>query len=113
MEPQTEIIDLLQKIAESLFPEDFDRATDTQAILLEKIRLRNTELHLAVQDFIFALESMQFVASDYQLRLKAADIWKQQNEMFMGLLQTRAGDLLAEARKNGLQIETEIKNLIS
>ena len=111
MEQQIEILELIQAVARQLFSDDFSEKEDTQAILLEKIRLRNIELHLALNDFIFALESMNFIATDYQLRLKAADIWKQQNEMFLEVLRTRATDLKALATANGLNINERIDKL--
>lgn len=112
MTDEQEITALLQEVGQQLFPADFD-GQDTRVELLEKIRLRNTALHLALQDFIFALESMRFIASDYQLRLKAEDIWKQQYKMFDEILQTRSRDLQTMAKSCGIDIEKTLNQLIS
>ena len=112
MTDEQEIVSMLQEVGRQLFPTDFNEL-DARVELLEKIRLRNTALHLALQDFIFALESLRFIASDYQLRLKAEDIWKQQYQMFDEILQTRSRDLLTVTEDCNIDIEKTINQLIS
>ena len=111
-EAEENIITLLQKVASQLFPDDYSEKEDNRRILMEKIQLRNTELHLAIKDFTLAYESLEFIASDYQLRLKAADIWKSQKEMFVNVLNVRSDDLLTAAKKSKINIESELNKIL-
>jgi hypothetical protein len=110
-ESEENIILLLQKVASQLFPYDFQEEEYTRAILLDKIFLTNKELHSAIKDFILAHESLEFIASDYQLRLKAADIWNSQKQMFVEVLSTRTENLKQIAQQSNINIELEISKL--
>ena len=110
-ESEENIILLLQKVAKRLFPDDFQESGDTRAMLLEKIYLRNTTLHSAIKDFILAHESLEFIASDYQLRLKAADIWTLQKQMFVDVLNSRTLQLKEAAQNADIDITIEINKL--
>ena len=110
-ESEENIILLLQKVAVQLFPQDFQETEDTRAILMEKINLRNISIHSALKDFILAHESLEFIASDYQLRLKAADIWASQKQMFVEVLSSRTTQLKEAARNAEIDIENEITKL--
>jgi len=110
-ESEENIILLLQKVASQLFPDDFQEEEDTRAILLDKIFLRNKDLHSAIKDFILAHESLEFIASDYQLRLKAADIWNSQKQMFVEVLSTRTENLKQIAQQSNINIELKISKL--
>ena len=111
-ESEENIITLLQKVAIQLFPDDYLEKEDNRRIMMEKIQSRNTELYLAIKDFILAYESLEFIASDYQLRLKAADIWKSQKEMFVDVLKTRSEDLKTAATNSNINIEVELKSIL-
>jgi len=110
-EAEKNIILLLQKIASQLFPQNYRASEDTRAILLDKIYLRNTYLHTALKDFILAHESLEFIASDYQLRLKAADIWSAQKQMFVEILNKRSHELKEIALKLDIDINNELSKL--
>jgi len=105
------ILMLLQKIAKQMFADDYSEYEDSRLILLEKIRLRNIELHLALNDFILAYESLEFIAADYQLRLKAADIWKMQKDMFVNVLEERTQELVKQANDLNIDINYEINKI--
>jgi hypothetical protein len=108
------IYDLLHEIlsaippASSLLGEDITRGEMT-----EILRLNDTEIFEAFQDFSVAFDSLNFIAADYQLRLKAADIWKQQLEVFRSGLKTRAEDLIAACKNKGIDIEKSINEILN
>ena len=111
-EVRIENIELLKKILAHFSPEDKDEDFYNQQILMESIQPRNSEIYQALKDFFLALESLQFISTDHQLRLKAADIWKMQKDMFANVLITRAKDLEDAAKKFDLDIGVEIKRIV-
>jgi len=110
-ESEENIILLLQKAAKQLFPDSYQEDEDTRAMLMDKIFLGNKDLHSALKDFILAHESLEFIASDYQLHLKAADIWTSQKQMFVDVLNTRTTQLKEAAQNAEIDINVEINKL--
>jgi len=108
------IYDLLHEIlsampaASPLLGDDITRGEMT-----EILRLNDTEIFEAFQDFSVAFDSLNFIASDYQLRMKAADIWKQQLEVFRSGLKPRADDLESACKNKGIDVEATIKNILN
>lgn len=109
---EDDIVILLRKICTLALPKDFDASEDTnRQILLEKIMQEKNELYSTINDFLTAFDSKQFISSDYQLRLKAPDVWKMQNEMFDASLQTQANKLKDSCKTLHISIDYELSQL--
>ncbi len=106
------LIILLRKILAISMPEDFEATEDTtRSSLLNKLKAGDETLYKAVNDFLIAFESFHFIASDYQLKLKAADIWKTQKEMFEQILTQKKILLETICKKQHISIEYELGQL--
>lgn len=111
-ESEENILLLLQRISCQLFQKDYSIEDNNRSSMMEKIHSHNLDLHTALKEFIIAQESLSFIASDYQLRLKAADVWKSQKEIFIQVLQSKSAELMAIAKKLDLNIETEMNHIL-
>lgn len=85
----------------------------TKAEMSEILRLNSSTIYEAYQDFSVASESLNFIASDYQLRMKAEDIWKQQLEVFRARIQPAADDLILACKAENIEINTTIDKIIN
>lgn len=111
-ESEENILSLLQRISCQLFPKDYSLEDDTRISMMEKIQKHNPNMHSALKEFIIAQESLSFIASDYQLRLKAADVWKLQKELFITALQSKSSSLMTIAKESNINIETEMNHIL-
>ena len=110
---EEDIVILLRKICALALPQSFDASEDTnRRILLEKIRIQKNEMYLPINDFLVAFESRQFIISDYQLKLKAADIWKMQMDLFESTLRKRIDSLQQACKGHSIDINYELGKLM-
>ena len=107
------LYDLLHKTLSAL-PATRELIKDvyTPAEMNELLRLHYGEIHTAYGDFSLACESLNFIASDYQLRLKAEDIWKQQLEVFRSRIKPCAIDFLTACQKENIDVENDVEKII-
>ena len=108
------IIILLRKILALAFPDDFEATEDTnrKAILI-KLQNLNSDLHKTINEFLIAFESHHFIMSDYQLKLKAADVWKTQLQMFRDTLALKKENLIKACKNLHINIDYELENLMN
>jgi len=85
----------------------------TKGEMSEILRLNSRPVYEAFQDFSMAFESLNFIASDYQLRMKAEDIWKQQLEVFRDRIEPAANDLKAICKVEKIIIDKFIEKIIN
>jgi len=107
------IVILLRKIIALALPDYFEATEDTnRKVIMEKIKYHNKELFDIINDFMIAFESHHFIISDYQLKLKAADIWKSQLQMFRETLNIRKESLVNTCKDLHINIDYELENLL-
>ncbi len=110
---EDDIIILLRKMVAISIPDSFEATEDTYRIaLLDKLKTQRPELFKIVDDFIIAFESREFIRSDYQLKLKAHDIWQMQYDMFNKTLDNRQASLLAACKEEHIDISYELSKLL-
>lgn len=110
---ENEIVILLRKICALALPDSFDASEDTsRGILIDKIKEQNESLSTSISNFLIAFESRNFILSDYQLKLKAPDVWKPQVEMFEKILLTRTEELIKDCKALHISIEHELSQLL-
>ncbi len=111
---ENNIVILLRKIIALALPNYFDATEDTyRRAILDKIKYHNKDLYDTVNDFLIAYESHQFIISDYQLKLKAEDIWKSQLQMFRETLNKRKESLILVCKELHIDIDYELSNLLN
>ena len=85
----------------------------TQAEVLEVIRLNvPATFNEALSDFLLARESLEFISSDYQLRLKAEDIWLEQLQVFRDRMIPVSQALKDVCAHHGIDISKEMEALV-
>lgn len=105
---------LLRKIIALALPDYFDATTDTNTkAILNKIEYHNKKLFDIVTDFLIAYESHHFIISDYQLKLKAADVWKSQLQIFRETLNLKKESLINNCKDLNINIDYELENLLN
>ena len=113
-ESETLIYDLLYSILKQI--PSASKAINSQMTkgeMVEVLRLNSSGIYEAFQDFSIAFESLNFVASDYQLRMKAEDIWKQQLEVFRTRINPISKDLRKLCKKEQIQVDELINKIIN
>lgn len=85
----------------------------TKAEMLEILRLHSSAIYQTYQDVSIAYDSLNFIASDYQLRMKAEDIWKQQLEVFRDRIRLLAEDLILACKAENIFISDIIEKIIN
>ena len=110
---ENDIIILLRKIVAISIPDSFEATEDTnRIILLDKLKFESQKLFKVVDDFILAFESREFIRSDYQLKLKAHDIWQMQYDMFNKTLEDRQSSLLHVCKEEHIDISYELSKIL-
>lgn len=108
------LFDLLYKIVESIpAAKPLLGEGVTRGEMTEILRLNSSSVFEAYQDLSMAFESLNFIAADYQLRLKAEDIWRQQHEVFRARIKPCAADLYEKCSAAGIDVGTEIENIVN
>ena len=79
---------------------------------MEKLRIQKNSLYQSINDFLIAFESRNFIQSDYQLKLKASDIWNSQLEMFNQILDKRTNSLKEDCKTLHINIDYELSKLM-
>lgn len=111
--PSLHIEDILSKVVHALeLPEDSFNEYTTALDMRELLRLHYGKIYQAYEDFALAHESLKFISSDYQLRLKAEDIWKQQLEIFREKIYPLGDALTQECKVYNIDIQEDIKALL-
>jgi hypothetical protein len=104
---------LLRKICALALPNDFDASNDTNRnALLIKLKASPEGLLKSISNFTITFDSRQFIISDYQLKLKAADIWKMQKDLFDQKMETSKESLERECKKLHIDISSELSQLL-
>jgi len=85
----------------------------TKDEMSEILRLNSLPIYQAYQDFSMAYDSLNFIASDYQLRMKAEDIWKQQLEVFRSRIDEVAADLILVCKAEDVIIDEIMEKIIN
>ncbi len=110
---ENDIIILLRKVVAISLPDSFEATEDTNRIvLLDKLKNLHQELFTAIDSFILAFESREFIRSDYQLKLKAHDVWQMQYDMFNKTLDEREASLLKTCKNEHIDISYEISKIL-
>jgi hypothetical protein len=110
---ENNIVILLRKIIALAFPDNFEATEDTnRKVILDKIQEYDSDLYSIVNEFLIAFESHHFIISDYQLKLKAADVWQSQLQMFRELLEKRKQSLIVACKEKSINIDYELENLM-
>lgn len=108
------IVILLRKIVALTLPDYFEAIEDTsRKVILDKIKFFNLELYDVISYFLIAYDSHHFIISDYQLKLKAPDIWKSQLQMFKETLSKRKDNLILACNDLHINIDYELENLLN
>ncbi len=108
------IIILLRKILALAFPDNFEATDDTnRKVVLNKFQEYDTDLYNIINEFLIAFESYNFIISDYQLKLKADDIWHNQLDMFKNILEKRKTNLILACKEKSINIDYELENLLN
>jgi len=111
---EEDIIILLRKICALSLPQDFEATEDTnRQILLDKFKLSNKDLFDTVSNFLMAYDSHQFIISDYQLKMKAADLWKSQLKSFNLNLENASTELKTICKNKHINIDYELDKLLN
>jgi len=113
-ESETLIYDLLFSILEQI-PSAHKAISSqmTKAEMTEILRLNSTPIYEVFQDFSVAVESLNFIASDYQLRMKAEDIWKQQLEVFRSRIKPATDDLMGACKSDNIVVDELINKIVN
>ena len=113
-ESDTLIYDLLYSVLEQIpSAAKTIRPQMTKGEMSEILRLNSSKIYEAFQDLSITFESLNFIASDYQLRMKAEDIWKQQLEVFRNRIKPAANDLKLTCEAENVVIDTFIEKIIN
>lgn len=80
--------------------------------LVPALEASHAEIHTATKDFFGGADTLGFVRSDNHMKLKAMDLWKEQVEMFVGMLKLKAQTLLEICAANNIEIKEELKELM-
>lgn len=110
---EEDIIILLRKIVAISIPDSFEATEDTNRITLyDKLKIHHEKLFNAVDAFILAFESREFIRSDYQLKLKAHDIWQMQYDMFNKTLDDKQTTFLQICKDEHIDISYELSKIL-
>ena len=113
-ESETLIYDLLYSVLEQIpTASKAIKPQMTKGEMSEILRLNSSKIYEAFQDLSIAFESLNFIASDYQLRMKAEDIWKQQLEVFRSRIKPAANDLKQTCEAENIIIDALIEKIIN
>jgi len=99
------------KIVESFIDNNNDIIEMTYSDKLKYLQNNSADTYQVLNDFLMILDAYYFTLTDMDLKLKAADIWKQQYEMYKNLIQLRKQTLLDFAKAKNIEIETYFEEL--
>lgn len=79
--------------------------------MLNFINENDSETFKILNDFLVILDAYIFTKTDMDLKLKADDIWRQQMEMYKGLIKDRKASLLNLAESKSIEVNSLIEEL--
>jgi hypothetical protein len=89
--------------------EEFSKLSNSE--ILNYINENDPDSFKILNDFLIILDAYIFTKTDMDLKLKADDIWRQQIEMYKGLIKDRKASLINLAESKSIEINSLIQEL--